>query len=66
MKKFLFALALLFGMSLTSCGGSSESNTDATDCTCDSVCACDSVCTCDSEPVDTISVDTVEVEDSVL
>lgn len=60
MKKLLFTL--LFGMILTSCGGSSEANTEATDCACDSTCTCESPCACTVDTTDVVVVDTVAVD----
>ena len=62
MKKLVFAFVMMLGLGLTSCGGRSEANVEATDCSCDSVCTCDSACNCNAETVDTLVVDSVEVD----
>lgn len=57
MKKLVFAFAIMLGMGLTSCGGSSEANTEAVDSA--------EVVTDSVMPVDTLVVDTVAI-DSVM
>lgn len=57
MKKLVFAFVIMLGMGLTSCGVSSEKNTEAVDTA--------EVVTDSVAPVDTLVVDTVAV-DSVI
>lgn len=56
MKKFVFALVIMLGLGLTSCGGRSEANTETID---TSEVVTDSVASVDTPAVDTVAVDSV-------
>ncbi len=60
MKKLIFTFVIMLVMGLTSCGTKSETNVEATNCSCDSVCTCNRVCNCDTNIVDTIAVDSIQ------
>ena len=57
MKKLLIAFVMMLGLTFTSCGV--KSNTETVECNCDSICTCDSACTCCVDTVDPLTVDTI-------